>query len=156
MLCYNFRGQLVHRGFIYSCHSRSVAKCVAFWRCAMYKKLKCPAALTTRKKEIASDRGVHNHEAPKPLKIFAPRIYQNWWCPCNMLLSKFIRNKSFNIFLCILCSYQIEESHKLLQGNYSLLYFLILDQLLLPCTRPVNKFGILRLLNKKTQNCRIK
>ncbi|KRF78282.1 modifier of mdg4 isoform X19 [Drosophila virilis] len=77
LLSYNYRGQLVHLGFSYSCHSRNVPRCVAFWRCTQHKKLGCSAALTTRRKAIVAQRGWHNHAAPPRMKTFVPRIYSS-------------------------------------------------------------------------------
>ncbi|TDG44620.1 hypothetical protein AWZ03_008941 [Drosophila navojoa] len=72
-LSYNYRGQLVYEAHTYSCHSRNVPRCMAFWRCSFHKKLGCKAALTTKRKAITGLRGSHNHAAPQPLKTFIPR-----------------------------------------------------------------------------------
>nr|NP_001097856.1 modifier of mdg4, isoform AA [Drosophila melanogaster]ABL75755.1 IP17441p [Drosophila melanogaster]ABW08718.1 modifier of mdg4, isoform AA [Drosophila melanogaster]AOQ12314.1 mod(mdg4)-PAA [synthetic construct] len=78
VLTYDDRGKLVHEGFTFSCYSRNPGKCLAFWRCSMYKKMHCTSALTTHIKSIKSIRGFHNHKPPERLKTFVPRVLD---CP---------------------------------------------------------------------------
>eukprot|EP00099_Drosophila_melanogaster_P013550 NP_001303536.1 pre-mod(mdg4)-AA, isoform A [Drosophila melanogaster] len=77
-MTYDDRGKLVHEGFTFSCYSRNPGKCLAFWRCSMYKKMHCTSALTTHIKSIKSIRGFHNHKPPERLKTFVPRVLD---CP---------------------------------------------------------------------------
>ncbi|XP_068152140.1 uncharacterized protein pre-mod(mdg4)-AA [Drosophila tropicalis] len=74
VLTYNFRGHLVHKGHTYSCHSRNPLKLMEYWRCTLYKKLRCSSSLTTKHKAIVAQRGEHNHEPPTRLKTFVPRV----------------------------------------------------------------------------------
>ncbi|XP_034661580.1 modifier of mdg4-like isoform X13 [Drosophila subobscura] len=82
VLTYTYRGQLVHEGYTYSCHSKNSVKCLAFWRCAMYRKLQCPSRLTTKQKAIVAQHGAHNHEPPSDVKAFVPRQLRRRHAPC--------------------------------------------------------------------------